>query len=461
MKNYNVSIIIRTKNEERWISQCLNAVLSQTYRDFEIIIVDNESQDKTIEKAKQFKERLSDKNRLKVIECSDYLPGKALNMGIEKATGTFIACLSGHCIPANDKWLESLLEPFGTDQRGVIAGVYGRQQPMSFTSDSDKRDLTLVFGMDKRVQKKDSFFHNANSMIRRDVWKDVRFDDKVTNIEDRVWAKEVLDRKKEIVYTPDASVYHYHGIHQNGNSERCANVVRIMEGMHSDYSKKYIEIEKLNIVALIPIKDEIKYLNKKPLIEYTVKRALDSKYVKKVVVSTDNEKMASLAKKLGAEAPFIRDPYLSKEDVSISNVLEFSLKKMEEEKIFPDLIVSLEATFPFRPSGLIDGMIIELAKRGLDSIRAVKTENKAIWKEERDRNIKQLDEGVTPRKLKDPTFIELRGVGTVTHPEFLRNGSLFGQKNGIYEVNNPYSHIEVRDEEDFEMASVLMKEWFK
>ena len=45
-----VSIIIRTKNEERWITSCLKSVSRQSYKNFEIIIVDNHSSDKTIEK---------------------------------------------------------------------------------------------------------------------------------------------------------------------------------------------------------------------------------------------------------------------------------------------------------------------------------------------------------------------------------------------------------------------------
>ena len=45
-----ISIVVRTKNEERWITQCLNAVFSQDYKDFEVIIVDNESNDSTIKK---------------------------------------------------------------------------------------------------------------------------------------------------------------------------------------------------------------------------------------------------------------------------------------------------------------------------------------------------------------------------------------------------------------------------
>ena len=52
MKSKKVSIIIRTKNEERWIGRCLESIFKQNYRNFEVIIVDNESTDKTLEKLK-------------------------------------------------------------------------------------------------------------------------------------------------------------------------------------------------------------------------------------------------------------------------------------------------------------------------------------------------------------------------------------------------------------------------
>ena len=47
-----VSVVIRARNEEKWIRHCLDAVLSQTHRNFEVIVVDNSSQDKTVEIAK-------------------------------------------------------------------------------------------------------------------------------------------------------------------------------------------------------------------------------------------------------------------------------------------------------------------------------------------------------------------------------------------------------------------------
>ena len=67
------------------------------------------------------------------------------------------------------------------------------------------------------MQIKDYFFHNANSMFRRDVWEKYKFSEKVTNIEDRVWGKEVTEDGLSIIYEPEASVYHHHGLHQGNN----------------------------------------------------------------------------------------------------------------------------------------------------------------------------------------------------------------------------------------------------
>jgi CMP-N-acetylneuraminic acid synthetase/GT2 family glycosyltransferase len=445
-----VSIIIRTKNEERWIVSCLRSVFRQTYKDFEVILVDNESTDNTVEKALQF-------DIAKVVTCKNYMPGLALNMGIQESRGEYIVCLSGHCIPVDDKWLYNLLKNFEDKN---VAGVYGRQEPMSFTSDFDKRDLSIVFGLDKKIQTKDSFFHNANSMIRRNLWEEVPFNENTTNIEDRIWAQNMLHEGYKIVYEPEASVYHYHGIHQNGDIERCRNVVRIMESLKEKRSSKHLDIEGLNTVAVIPVRGDVQYLKQKPLIGYTIEKALQSKYVKKVIVATDNTELADMAKSLGAEAPFLRDQSLSEDYVDIERVLEYSLNKIESLQIFPDILVSLEITFPFRPLNLIDKMIKQLVKNGLDSIIAAKRENKSVWKEKEGR-IELIDEGTTPRQFKDPTYIGLRGVCCVTHPEFLREGNLLGQKIGIYEIDNPYVPIEVRSEHDFRIAELLMENWEK
>ena len=137
-----VSIIIRTKNEERWIGHCLKRIHEQDFQDFEIVLVDNCSDDHTVEIAKRF---LVDK----ILSISDFIPGKAINDGIRQSIGNFIVCVSAHCVPKERNWLSKLLSNF--DNQTAIAGVYGRQLPVSYTDPIDKRDLLLVFGRAKRV----------------------------------------------------------------------------------------------------------------------------------------------------------------------------------------------------------------------------------------------------------------------------------------------------------------------
>jgi len=215
-----VSVVIRTKNEAHWVGRCLFAVANQSLADFEIILVDNESTDRTLEIARSFDVKVVS------VPTQDFSHGRALNLGIGAASGRYVAILSGHCIPRDNYWLAKLLANF---QDPAVAGVYGRQEPLPDTNDFDKRDLWTTFGIERRAQHKDYFFHNANSMIRRTVWEKHPFDEALKGLEDRMWAKEVLAEGYVIVYEPSASAYHYHGIHQGRDEKRAERVVKVIE----------------------------------------------------------------------------------------------------------------------------------------------------------------------------------------------------------------------------------------
>jgi len=435
-----ISIIIRTKNEERWILKCIKAIQDQTFKNFEIIIVDNKSSDKTIEKAKLCGVK-------KIISIENYLPGLALNAGIRKSSGDFIVCLSAHCIPKNDNWLIKLLKNFKDEK---VAGVYGRQIPMEFSKDTDKRDLFLVFGLDKKIQIKDSFFHNANSMIRKKIWKKINFDENISNIEDRIWGQEVIKKGYKLIYEPEASAYHYHGIHQDGNITRLKNVVNIIQSQDKNFSQGNIDPNSLNIVAMIPSKGKPKKFKNDNLLLYTLNAAKKSKYIKKIIVSTDNNETKKFSIKEGAECPFVRPKKLSSEKINLEQVQQFSLKELEKKKILPDLIVHLEETFPFRDNGLIDEIIETLLKNGHDTVIAAKEESGWLWKENNEKIFLRLDEGDVPRKYKKKSYIGLHGICCATYPEYLRKGSLLGKNVGLFPIKNNLSSLEIRDTKSHE-----------
>jgi rhamnosyltransferase len=248
----DISIIVRTKNEERWIGHCLAMIFKQQCQDFEVILVDNQSSDHTIAVASRYP-------LAAIVNIDKYLPGHALNEGIRASSGNYIVCLSAHCIPRDTDWLSTLRHNFDNDE--TLAGVYGRQLPVSFTDDVDKRDLITVFGRDRRLQIKDYFFHNANSMLRRDVWQQFPFDAQITNIEDRVWGKAVIEAGYHIVYDPDAVVYHSHGLHQGNKPERARGVVSIIERVDEGEVNELPESlrpEYANIPAVVPVREDLK-----------------------------------------------------------------------------------------------------------------------------------------------------------------------------------------------------------
>lgn len=445
-----VSIIVRTKNEERWIASCLDAVFSQDYKNFEVIVVDDKSTDGTIPIAKQYPVTLIPFNE-------EYLPGRALNVGIRASRGRFIVCLSGHCIPTTAQWLSNLLKNFSDEK---VAGVYGRQEPLSYSSPRDKRDLWTIFGLDRKVQFKDTFFHNANSMIRRSMWEKHPFDERATNIEDRLWAKEVLTDGHYLVYEPEASVYHWHGIHQNQDEARCRGVVRILETLQPTNETRVLETSQLQTLAIIPVRGEVPTISGRSLLQYTIERAQECSLVHRIIVATESPRTAELAKSLGADVPFLRPADLSSDITGLDAVFNYTLERLGDEAHRYQNVLALQITNPFRPRGFIDSLLREMLISNLDTVVPVKADYRLQFRKNENGVILPLAEGLVPRKLKEPYYTGIIGLGVLTKTSVLREGSLLGERLGITAVNSKLCDIEVGDLQDAQTFGPLLEKFW-
>ena len=67
------------------------------------------------------------------------------------------------------------------------------------------------------------------------------FDENITNIEDRIWGNIVIKAGYKIFYNPDASVFHYHGIHQDLDPVRCKKIVNILESFGDEFKSSQIK----------------------------------------------------------------------------------------------------------------------------------------------------------------------------------------------------------------------------
>ena len=436
-----VSIIIRTKNEARWIDHCLSAIATQSIQDYEIILVDNNSNDNSVKIAKKYTD--------KIINVTEFYPGKAINQGIRASSGKFIAITSGHCIPKNNMWLEKLIEPLEDDRTGLLAGVYGRQEPFSSSSALDKRDLTVVFGLDERIQRKDNFFHNANSAFRRDMWERFPFDETTTNIEDRLWGAEVIKSGYHIFYTPHASVYHYHGINHGGKVDRAEKIVSIIENLEgSPISLSKLILDKLNIIGIIPIKGSPTTFESKNLLIESIRYLKSCDLISDVYVSTDNKDTAMVAKDNGALAPFIRPIELSATNVSLPEVLKYTVEEIENLRNV-DLVVIAEENYPFRPTGLLNKLIYNIIEGGFDTVCASVIEERSIWLDTKGQINAIGDNKMEPRNIKpEKIHINLFGLGSVTYVDNIRNDRILENKVGLSPVPKyPYSfQIDEKDQ---------------
>jgi rhamnosyltransferase len=199
----SVSVVIRTKNEDKNIGRTLSVLFSQTYKNFEVIIVDSGSTDKTLIIAEKYPVKIYE------IRPEDFTWGYALNCGFEKAKGEYVVCLSAHALPLSDKWLETLVSNFDNHR---VAAVAGNALPWPDCNPFDRRGLLKKYNIDKHelTQCPPYIFSNSSSAIRKSVWEKIHFDETLLAVEEEDWARKVRKLNYIIIYEPEAKVYHSH-----------------------------------------------------------------------------------------------------------------------------------------------------------------------------------------------------------------------------------------------------------
>jgi YrbI family 3-deoxy-D-manno-octulosonate 8-phosphate phosphatase len=135
------------------------------------------------------------------------------------------------------------------------------------------------------------------------------------------------------------------------------------------------------ILALIPARGGSKGIPGKnirsfagfPLIAWSIAAAKQSELVTRIIVSTDDEAIAAVAREYGAEAPFLRPAEISQDKTTDLPVFEHALKWLEDvEGYRPDIVIQLRPTSPIRPQGMVDDAIrILLEHADADCVRGV------------------------------------------------------------------------------------------
>ncbi|KAF0144491.1 MAG: N-acylneuraminate cytidylyltransferase [Nitrospirae bacterium] len=206
----------------------------------------------------------------------------------------------------------------------------------------------------------------------------------------------------------------------------------------------------------------IKKLSGKPLIAYSIEQAKGAKYVDRIIVSTESRKIADIARRYGAEVPFMRPRKLATDDCSIIDVLLHAMDWMENKGKFKfDILVLLHATAPLRTTEDIDNSIKLLVDKKADNVFSVTEAHRNPYFN----MVEVLDDGAV-RRVKRGSFVTRQSAPRVFDMnasiyvwwrDVLRKGkSVFLKKSHVYVMPRERS-VDIDDYLDFRIAEMLLK----
>lgn len=210
------SIIIPTKNGDKYLDEILKAIYSQTIKNIEVIIIDSGSTDNTLEIIKKYP------IKLKQIPSAKFNHGGTRNLGAKMAKGKYLVYLTQDATPANKDWLDNLLMPLETNP--MIVGTYARHIPRKTCNPILARQIKYVWpnGLKQPILKTYSLyqkyqskldaiinFSDSSSAIKRDILDYFPFP-KTNFAEDMQWEIRVLKAGYHIRYTPESTILHSH-----------------------------------------------------------------------------------------------------------------------------------------------------------------------------------------------------------------------------------------------------------
>ncbi len=211
----------------------------------------------------------------------------------------------------------------------------------------------------------------------------------------------------------------------------------------------------------------IRILAGKPLIAWSIEAALASKYIERVVVSTDSSKIAKISEQFGAIAPFIRSKKLSTDNASEILAWRDALEKMSElEGIMPDTFISVPATSPLRLPKDLDACIEKFINGKADVVFAVTKAQRNPWFNMVKRCPNQGFSLVNSNGLKNnisrrqdaPEIFDMTTIAYISRSQYvLHNDNLFNGLVSTIEVP-PERAVDIDTIHDFKLAEFLLSQ---
>lgn len=223
-----------------------------------------------------------------------------------------------------------------------------------------------------------------------------------------------------------------------------------------------------SILAIIParsgskgLKDKnILLLDGKPLIAYTIEAAIKSRIFSDIIVATDSNIYADIAKKYGASVPFLRPNEISRDDSTSTEVILYTLEQLERMGKRYDMFMLLQPTSPLRSSmDIINSMKLMENKNANAIVSMCETNHSKDFmiELEEDYCLEGFLKNVRRRRQDKKKTYMLNGAIYLSKTEYYKeNRDFYGDKCYAY-IMDKYSSVDIDDIYDFKYAEILLK----
>lgn len=215
------------------------------------------------------------------------------------------------------------------------------------------------------------------------------------------------------------------------------------------------------ILAIIPARGgskgiprkNIRHLNGKPLISYSIEIALKSDLIDNVVVSTDDQEIGAIALKYGAEVIY-RPEKLASDDVPLDPVIYNAIQKLEKNGVFYDIVVTIQPTSPLLKIETLDSIINKLLKEEFDTVLTAVDDRHLAW----GKNGDIFEPKYLERKNRQYLPCEYRETGAVlaSYRNVITPYSRIGNNVSLFEVDK-YESVDIDSPMDWWIAEKLLK----
>jgi CMP-N-acetylneuraminic acid synthetase len=225
------------------------------------------------------------------------------------------------------------------------------------------------------------------------------------------------------------------------------------------------------ILAIIPARSGSKRLprkniidlNGKPLIAWSIEAGLNSKYVDRVIVSTDDIEIAKISEKWGADIPFIRPKELATDTATTVDVIMHAIINLKEAGEKYDYIMLLQPTSPLRSVVHVDESIELLEGQDIDNVVGItEVSHPYEWTNTLPHNMSMdgfiSDEAYLTRSQDFPKRYQINGaIYLIKEEVFLLCKKMISNKKSIAYIMDQNCSIDIDTENDFLLAECVTK----